>query len=593
MAWWTPIQLDDWYEIAWIERHGYSAGEIVDFARYNYFNYNPRLGETLLFVVNGPPIIHYIVTPAVQLLFLGVCFALTFGAWPRPTLRDLGRLILVQGMIWMVVPVPGPIYFYRPFATNYLFAFCFQLLLFVPIRLALARGADVAVRRGKQIALAIAMPLWGVVAGMTNEHTGPTAIVVALALCWWARRHGRLRPWIVLGTVGLVVGYALLFFAPGQTVRYAGLQTDIAPMATLLRRGFANLRLFGELISNIQHGVAIAVVAAVIAAWRGRLDGLGRAPLVLAGVAMAAAFAIVATLFASPIVTDRVFFASCVLAAIAIGAVTDALAADRVVRRVVSAAMTAVVVIHVVGFVVVYRELSRDTDRRLAALAAAGPDDVVEIAPAREYLRDRWRYGEDFQFAYMREFVARRVYRVAGLEFDRPVAWAQPTPPETNAIAVRHDPPVDLRAALPNWPLHDFVPTQWAWIVRELRESWADLTSIPGHALREIDVTVTPVAPLPGPPRPIYIVRWRDGKFWRIDGQPRRDKFDWPYLSIRHPRVPIEITEAYLQGCGRTEATKVTKVGREWRIATRYICSGNHTVYACDATACWLAGRYW
>ena len=41
-------------------------------------------------------------------------------------------------MIWLVIPIPGIMYFYRPFATNYLWAFTITLALFVPYRLALA-----------------------------------------------------------------------------------------------------------------------------------------------------------------------------------------------------------------------------------------------------------------------------------------------------------------------------------------------------------------------------------------------------------------------------------------------------------------------
>ena len=41
-------QLDDWYEIAWWKTHEFGVGNLLAFARYNYVNYNPRLGETLL-----------------------------------------------------------------------------------------------------------------------------------------------------------------------------------------------------------------------------------------------------------------------------------------------------------------------------------------------------------------------------------------------------------------------------------------------------------------------------------------------------------------------------------------------------------------
>ena len=65
MALLTPTQLDDWYEVAWHRRHPFTLANIAEFARYNYFNYNPRPGEVLLLVVNGPRILHVLITPVV------------------------------------------------------------------------------------------------------------------------------------------------------------------------------------------------------------------------------------------------------------------------------------------------------------------------------------------------------------------------------------------------------------------------------------------------------------------------------------------------------------------------------------------------
>jgi Family of unknown function (DUF6056) len=122
-AWNTPVLLDDWYQLPYWRKHAFGLGAIWDYGHYNYFNFNPRIGDVFLLVINGPPAAHLILTPLVEVGVLLVVFAIAFGRWPRATYRDLQLLLVIQVLIWVIIPIPGIIYFYRPFATNYLWAF--------------------------------------------------------------------------------------------------------------------------------------------------------------------------------------------------------------------------------------------------------------------------------------------------------------------------------------------------------------------------------------------------------------------------------------------------------------------------------------
>jgi hypothetical protein len=135
----TPVMLDDWYQLTWHRHHALSLSSIWEYGHYNFFNFNPRIGDVLLMLVNGPSWIHLVFTPLVQLSVLPLAFLITFGRWPRLRLRDVELLLLLQTLIWIVMPIPGVVYFYRPFATNYIWAFAIMLSLFVPYRLALVR----------------------------------------------------------------------------------------------------------------------------------------------------------------------------------------------------------------------------------------------------------------------------------------------------------------------------------------------------------------------------------------------------------------------------------------------------------------------
>src|SRR5205823_2181373 len=79
-------------------------------------------------------------------------------------------------------------------------------------------------------------------------------------------------------------------------------------------------------------------------------------------------------------------------------------------------------------------------------------------------------------------------------------------PPERPQIAAVFEPPVDARAARPDWPLWTSIPTQWPWAVREIRESLSELDTIPGHRLRAIDVTVVPATEGLPAGKPLYLV---------------------------------------------------------------------------------------
>jgi len=309
-------------------------------------------------------------------------------------------------------------------------------------------------------------------------------------------------------------------------------------------------------------------------------------------IAVAGAAMITITTFASPIIEDRVMLAACLLLAIAFLTATAIPWRVTETRRALIAIATAVVLYHVVGFVVVYRGLYAESQARIAALEQARPGELVQLPPSDYAQRDNWSYGEDLQWAYMREFVAHRVYDLGGLELTPRPGGAQPTPPEHMRVEVTYEPPLDARAARPDWPLWRFIPTQWPWIVREIRESLAYLDAVPGHHLRAIDVTVLPATPgLPA--KPLYIVRWKDGAFSRIDARNGKDDRGWPYLTIKDKRLPLDPTEAWLSACGHTRPIPVLRVEDDLRLPVEYDCADNHTLYVCDQAVCWLAGRYW
>lgn len=65
----------------------------------------------------------------------------------------------------------------------------------------------------------IGMFLWGVIAGWTNENSVCWLIIVIALFIFTHRKLMGMEKWLYAGLWGLVIGYSLLMFAPGNAVR--------------------------------------------------------------------------------------------------------------------------------------------------------------------------------------------------------------------------------------------------------------------------------------------------------------------------------------------------------------------------------------
>ena len=527
----SPVLLDDWFQLRFWRDHAFGLASLWEHARYDYVHYNPRIGEVFLAVIDGSRAIHLIVTPLVQLALLPIVFAIAFARWPRATWRDLQVLLFIQVMIWLVVPIPGIMYFYRPYATNYLWTFVITLALFVPYRLAVA----------PRWWLAPAMLGLGWLAGMCNEHTGPTAmvaIVLFVAAAWRARR---LRAWMVAGMVGLYVGYPMLFFAPGQSVRYAGLATRATPVKLLAERGpLGCLAILRDFV--VESHLGLLVFAAAVGSYllSRRAVRPPRAQLITAGVLTAAAAAIVVTLFVSPTASDRVFFASGVLlvAALAVGA--RHLLEDRDVRRLLVATCAIVLAYHAVRFVETSLSTRADNDDRLARLARARPGSAI-VVPRYAYAEhSRWVLGDDFQyFPWLAGYVGGELHDLARVDVEH------------------RDPRLAPQVAPPG-------PTY-----RELQAGAARL--FPYEVA--IGVYDDPRG------RPVVVV---DGDRF-VDGRPEGH-------AIRVRSIPPHLTSTLVVGCG--VIAPVTLIDGDLVPIDERYCRGPFTAIMCEPDRCWVAGWY-
>jgi hypothetical protein len=583
----SPVLLDDWFQLRYWRDHDFGLTAIWAHAHHNYFHYNPRIGEVVLAIVDGSRAIHLIVTPLVQLAALPTVFVIAFGRWPRRTLRDLQLLLFIQTMIWLVIPIPGIMYFYRPFATNYLWAFTITLALFVPYRLALA--ADSATSR---LWLAPIMLVLGWIAGMCNEHTGPTAMVAMAGFVYAAWHLRRIRAWMLAGMLGLYIGYPMLFFAPGQTIRYGGLATRDTPTKLLADRGLAGcFAILRDFIFESRLGILVFVAGVVryLVTIYGRGDRIPRPPrqaVVAAAVIAAASGAIVVTLFVSPTATDRVFYASGVLlvAAFAIGA--DHMFGERVVRRFVVGACIVVFGYHVVRFVETSVAVKAENDDRLAILDAARSGTVAIVPTYDDARRSRWHLGDDFlHYVWLRDYVGGELFDLARVDLDR-----LDRAPTARLVTTRtYDPPL----ATTSRPVAQ--PPTYRQLQTPARPLLLAMLSRSEPSQELVHFTIGAVGLFDDPHhRPIIVLDWTPAGYDFVDGRPY-DTSRGHYIRVRHESAPKRLESAYVIGCGQIHEVELVRdddgVDPLLPVDERY-CRGPFTAIMCEPDRCWVAGWY-
>jgi hypothetical protein len=583
----SPVLLDDWFQLRYWRDHELGPTAIWHYGRHNYFHYNPRLGEVLLAIVHGSRAVHLILTPLVQLAVLPTLFVIAFARWPRLTLRDLQLLLFIQTMVWLVIPIPGIMYFYRPIATNYLWAFTITLALFVPYRLELAGRST-----NPRLWLVPIMLVLGWLAGMCNEHTGPTAMVAMAGVMFAAWRLRRFRAWMVAGMVGLYIGYPMLFFAPGQAVRYGGLATRDTPTKLLADRGitgcFAILRDF-----VFESRLALLLFVAAVVRYLVTVYARGERPLapprrllVEAGVLAAASAAIVLTLFVSPTASDRVFYASGVLlvAALSIGAAH--LFDDRVVRRFMVAACVVVFGYHVVRFVGTYAAVKAESDHRLALMSGAAPGTVVVLPSYELDKRSRWHTGDDFHYhPWLRDYVGRELFDLAHVDLDAPDG-SRPA----RLVATRtYDPPRIVRSR-PITQLPTYRQLQTAAGTFALA---AQIGNERSRGLTRFAVTAVGLYDDPRH-RPIIVAEWTPHRYAFVDGHPH-DNARGHFIRIRGATMPQRVESTFLIGCGEIYKVKPQVEGVDadpLLPVDERRCRGPFTAFICEPERCWVAGWY-
>jgi hypothetical protein len=512
-----PFSFDAWNIAVDTHAKPFSVGRLFDYWWFEYTHSNPRLGQPLAYLSYKLEYFAVIATPlAFTALSLGV-FVLGTGRWPAWRRgRDLALWAIAIGFLWFSLPQIGKTMFARSYGANYLYTAVVQLWFLVPLR----RLRDTE----QSFARCVAYGFAGVAAGMCNEHTGPTlCLFMTVYAIWLWRRSGpkgaRVMPrFVAAGAAGTIVGFAAIFFAPGQGQRYEGLAQHISLFGRLLQRGIiGNLDIYRDLVIAAAPLLALLVIVAVIGL-SDEVDTETRASrrraLRLVGLAMIAGSTITAAVFVSPKLGPRFFLASMALLLAGFVAVADTVLVSA--RRLAPFVALAVAASLYAGArtIVLFSRVDRQSHERLAALEAAKPGTIF-TADAFEQVEDSWWFlGDDFRDVLKRHLVA-KYFDLAGV-----VHRAYDPDAPLGVTDVRLVPryqvvPASCIDEHGGLELDGYRGLDLGSIQDSMREGVAQLLGRLGTArLDQLDLTVEFAGARPQLPRPSLLVgRWRPTSF--------------------------------------------------------------------------------
>lgn len=521
-----PFSFDAWNFAVATKAEPFTFGRFFGFWSDQYFGSNPRFGQPFAYLSYKVVGFAEVGTPIAYFGIVIACFVIGTGRWPRwQRGRDVAALAVATGFLWFAAPSLPMVLFCRAYSTNYVWAAAIQFWFLVPMRLWLARmeATDGAAAAAPSTFVLAAYAVLGVLAGMCNEHTGPTLVALTGALAVWLwRRQGWAPRLVVAGAGGALVGFALIFFAPGQGQRYDGLAEQASLGERLLQRGFLrNL----EILQQYLDGAAPLLVLLAAALAVGLLGASGlelhrqrRAALRMVAVAIAVGVSITVTLFVSPKLGPRFYLHSCLGLLAAFLGVLDAFLDSRWGRRLLGAYVAIAVIAS--GYaaaqtVPLFGNLHRESAARLAKLQAQPRGAVVTVEAFSQVPMSWWFLGDDFRDRKKRDLVAqyfdlgRVILRGSDGEATLGVTDVKL---RFRAVTEPASCLEDLEAvALPELHGRDVAAMQHAFsdVVTELRAS----AGAAGGQLRRLDLVVQFTGERPQlPARELYLASWRDGE---------------------------------------------------------------------------------
>ncbi|HET9990142.1 MAG TPA: DUF6056 family protein, partial [Kofleriaceae bacterium] len=352
------------------------------------------------------------------------------------------------------------------------------------------------------------------------EHIGPTLVVgvFAFAIYTWRKsgQHSRIA-WTAVASSGL--GFALIFFAPGQSERYEGLAEKYSAVQQVLVRGVTgNIDIFTKFLEAAAPLLLLMVgTIAVGMLTERRSDGelvavraQQRRALAFAGLALLAGALITMTVFASPKLGPRFYMhAMALLLGSVLGVALAFLHRPRAFAPFVAIAVIASLYAGA-RTIPMYTRLHRDSDKRLAELAAAPPGGVYTAEAWGQIPESWWTLGDDARDQKKQEMMA-TYFGLDRVLFRGGDLWKALGVTDVK-LTMHYD--VDPKQCLDQvdaLDLKPFVGRDIAALHHAFLDALAEVHRVTHGNVRTADVTATFLGSQPPMPAPrIYVATWSE-----------------------------------------------------------------------------------
>ncbi len=154
----------------------------------------------------------------VYILLLFLSYYHIHGSFKR---FNILRLLAIHFFLWFFVPAYGESFYWLAGSCNYMWGTVCILLFLVPFTRYFSNEI-ISVSSNKLLDITTALlyiPL-GLIAGNTNENT--VIALIAIIILMFVRcklENKKIKLWMVTGFISTLVGFAILFFSPGQQSR--------------------------------------------------------------------------------------------------------------------------------------------------------------------------------------------------------------------------------------------------------------------------------------------------------------------------------------------------------------------------------------
>ncbi len=219
----TPLCADDLtYTRSYATGEPLSSIWDVVLSQYaHYFSTNGRsvlhfLGQ--LFLLMGKPVFNVINAVA----YMGLCCVIVFLSFGRLKGAALGWVAAAHIGLWILAPGFADSFLWLIGAANYLYGILLVCLYLIPLRQISLREASREFRflGKKELLLAVGFLAAGLLAGWTNENTGPALCGMVVLFLIYFKLSGRpLHLWMFTGLIGNIAGALLVLLSPAQQNR--------------------------------------------------------------------------------------------------------------------------------------------------------------------------------------------------------------------------------------------------------------------------------------------------------------------------------------------------------------------------------------